>query len=250
MMYVALGLFALILGSFFTMLIYRLPLMIAGQNISPITPKRSQCPHCGSDLSFSMLIPIFSYIWYKGSCKYCHTPISKLYPLVELLTVCITLGMYVALGLSYELAFWLVFSYALLIIFFTDATKYIVPDVVVYPVLWLGVLYHLWYGDVTASIYGVIVGYISLWIIYWGYTLLTTKEGMGHGDFKFFALIGAWLGWQSLSAVMAIASLCALVYYFARFRNPPTVLPLASYMSIAVVIMQLGREFKILSGLL
>ncbi len=249
MIYIALSIIGLILGSFFTMLIYRLPLMIAGQSISPIRPMRSQCPHCGSSLSFSMLIPVLSYLWYQGSCKYCHTPISKLYPLIELLTLGITLGMYLVLGLSYELLFWLVFSYALLIIFFTDITKYIVPDVVIYPVLWLGVLYHLWYGDVTASIYGVIIGYMSLWLIYWVYKLFTTKEGMGHGDFKFFALIGAWLGWQSLSMVMAIASICALVYYLALLRNPPTMLPLASFMSIAVVLMQLGQEFGMISEL-
>jgi prepilin signal peptidase PulO-like enzyme (type II secretory pathway) len=222
-MIILLIIFSAIIGSFLNMLIYRLPLMLSRENISPLNPKRSICPHCGHTLTLKDLVPIISFLSTKGKCRYCKNKINISYLLVEIISVISTIIIYYFIGLNYELLFFLTLNYALITLFFTDYKHQLLPDIITLPILWLGIIYHLIYGSLEVSVIGAILGYVSLWSVFWLFKLITKKEGMGYGDFKLFALIGAWFTWQALHLIILIAAILGIVYFmiFIRQKNTP-----------------------------
>jgi len=221
-------LLGLVVGSFLNVVIYRLPIMLErtwrreceeflGSNISGngaqeefnlIVP-RSRCPHCGHGIGAFENIPVLSYIFLGGKCVQCKSPISLRYPLVEIITASISLVVAWKLGPSLQTLWALPLSWGLVCLSAIDIDRRLLPDSITLPFLWLGLLLGLFdvFADTRSSIIGAMAGYLSLWLVFHVFKLLTGKEGMGYGDFKLLALLGAWLGWQSLLLVMLLSSL-------------------------------------------
>jgi len=215
----------LVMGSFLNVVIYRLPRMLERQwrqqyaelhgetfEISPrfniVTP-RSFCPQCGHKITALENIPIASYLILKGLCSQCRTAISPRYLIIEALTSVIS-GL-IAWHFGYGLAAFaaLVFAWSMIALAFIDLDTQLLPDDITLPLLWGGLLVNLNDGftDIHSAIIGAVAGYLALWSIYWCFKLVTGKEGMGCGDFKLLAVIGAWLGWQMLPLVILLSSL-------------------------------------------
>jgi leader peptidase (prepilin peptidase)/N-methyltransferase len=219
------GVLGLLIGSFLNVVVYRLPKMmerqwehecaeLSGKELPEAAPfnlmvPRSRCPHCGHKIAWYENIPVISYLALRGACSSCKAPISIRYPLVELATgglffFCIwqwggTMTGYVACA----------FSACLLTLALIDWDTTLLPDDLTLPLLWLGLISAaLQWIPVTlqASLWGAVAGYMSLWLVYWAFKLITGKEGMGYGDFKLFAALGAWFGWQTLIPIILIAS--------------------------------------------
>jgi leader peptidase (prepilin peptidase) / N-methyltransferase len=252
------GIFGLLIGSFLNVVIHRLPIMmerewqaqcaeLAGNTVpntepfSLVTP-RSRCPHCGHLIGALENIPVFSYLLQKGSCKGCGKHISLRYPLVEVLTG-LTFG-YAAwrFGFSLAGAGAMLFLSIMIALTFIDADTQLLPDDLTLPLLWAGLLINLFHTFTTLpnAVVGAAVGYLALWSVYWLFKLATGKEGMGYGDFKLLAAIGAWLGWPMLPLVILLSSLVgaiigiALIVLAKRGRNVP--MPFGPYLAIAGVI--------------
>ncbi len=219
----------LMLGSFLNVVIYRLPKMLErewrqqcaelrGEQMEALpvfnlaTP-RSNCPQCGYKISILENIPILSYFFLRGRCANCHTRISLRYPLIEALTgVC---SGFVAwhFGFSAMAFAALIFVWAMIVLAFIDLNTQLLPDSITQPLLWTGLILNLHNGftDIHSSVIGAVAGYLALWSVYWLFKLTTGKEGMGYGDFKLLAAIGAWLGWQLLPLVILFSSLVGAV---------------------------------------
>ncbi|MES2499336.1 MAG: A24 family peptidase [Pseudomonadota bacterium] len=231
--------FGLMVGSFLNVVIHRLPIMMENAeelyfqqrqalaaNLSeaelsalPQPPKynivtpRSACPKCGHKIGVLENIPIISYLVLGGKCKGCKTKISMRYPLIEALTgALIGLAAYIY-GYSSATLFIFVFIFALIALTFIDLDTFLLPDDIVLPLLWLGLLFNLnnGFADLESAVIGAMAGYMILWLIFWLFKLVTGKEGMGYGDFKLLAAIGAWFGWQILPAVILLSSLVGAV---------------------------------------
>lgn len=219
----------LLIGSFLNVVIHRLPKMmerdwqvscldLQGQ-ATPDQPRynlvipRSACPSCGHAISAWENIPVISYLCLRGKCKACQAPISARYPLVELLTGGLAYAVAVQYGYSALTLFALVFVFALVALTFIDFDTQLLPDDITLPLLWLGLLVNLQAGftDITSAVIGAMAGYLVLWCVYWLFKLVTGKEGMGYGDFKLLAAIGAWFGWQLLPAVILLSSVVGSV---------------------------------------
>ncbi|MFD0913196.1 prepilin peptidase [Methylophilus luteus] len=219
----------LLVGSFLNVVIHRLPKMmerewhancldLQGKDV-PEQPKynlvvpRSSCPHCGHMIGALENIPVISYLFLRGRCKACKAPISIRYPLVEALTGALSLAVAVQYGYSPLTLFALVFVIALVALTFIDFDTQLLPDDITLPLLWLGLLINLNNGftDITSAVVGAMAGYLVLWAVYWLFKLVTGKEGMGYGDFKLLAAIGAWFGWQLLPAVIMLSSVVGSV---------------------------------------
>lgn len=214
----------LMVGSFLNVVIHRLPKMmerewhnncleLQGKEV-PEQPKytiatpRSACPKCGHQITAMENIPIISYLILGGKCKGCKTKISMRYPLVEALT-----GAFLGLvaykyGYTSTTLFAWIFTLALITLTFIDFDTQLLPDDIVLPLLWLGLLFNLNTGftDLKSAVIGAMAGYLILWSVYWLFKLVTGKEGMGYGDFKLLAAIGGWFGWQLLPAVILLSS--------------------------------------------
>ena len=226
----AAGVFGLILGSFLNVVIYRLPKILErqwrrecaelsgsplpeGEPFNLMVP-RSHCPHCGHRIAWYENIPIFSYLFLRGRCSGCHAPISPRYPLIELFT-----GLCFAFcgwrwGWTPTTLAWCGFSAALITLTMIDWDTTLLPDDITLPLLWGGLLASLLGWTATplrAALWGATAGYLSLWLIYQIFKLLTGKEGMGYGDFKLFAALGAWLGVDALIPVILPASISGLI---------------------------------------
>ena len=222
--------FGLIVGSFLNVVIHRLPKMmerewhnncleLQGKEI-PETTKytlaqpRSACPNCGHKITALENIPVISYFFLlRGKCSGCKTAISMRYPLIEALT-----GVLVGLvswkfGYTSMTLFAWIFTFALITLTFIDFDTQLLPDDITLPLLWLGLLFNLSHGfaDLKSAVIGAMAGYLILWSIYWAFKLITGKEGMGYGDFKLLAAIGAWFGWQLLPAVILLSSVLGAV---------------------------------------
>ena len=225
------GIIGLMAGSFLNVVIHRLPKMLARewqQQCAELNGKevesaprynllvpRSACPHCGHPISALENIPVISYLILRGKCKGCGAAISLRYPVVEgvsaLLSACV--AWHFGFGLAAVAALLLV--WALLVLTCIDFDTQLLPDDITLPLLWLGLLFNL-NGtfvnvDLHSAVMGAVVGYLALWSIYWLFKLITGKEGMGYGDFKLLAAIGAWLGWQMLPLVIMLSSLVGAV---------------------------------------
>jgi len=223
---------SLAVGSFLNVVIYRLPVMLerqwrsqAREILQPeqlaektepfnLMVPRSRCPGCGHLITVWQNIPIFSWLFLKGRCSNCDTPISLRYPGVELLTTVCSLAVIIAMGYTWLGLVALLYTWALVALTFIDYDTQLLPDQITLPLLWLGLLTNLFGGitDLGSGVLGAAAGYLSLWGIYWVFKLITGREGMGYGDFKLFAAIGAWLGWQILPVTILIASALGLLY--------------------------------------
>lgn len=255
-----LGLLGLLVGSFLNVVIYRLPKMMEHRwalecaelsNSVPATEEpelarfnlmvpRSRCPQCGHAIQWFENIPVLSYVALRGKCRACHTGISARYPAVEV--VCAALFAWCGWhwGLNWTGAAWCGFSAALLTLACIDWDTTLLPDDITLPLLWAGLCAAgLGLIDTTLpdALWGAVAGYLSLWLVYWAFKLTTGKEGMGYGDFKLYAALGAWLGWQSLIAVILMASLIGAaigigIKLFSQLREGGYV-PFGPFLAIA-----------------
>jgi leader peptidase (prepilin peptidase) / N-methyltransferase len=232
------GLLGLLIGSFLNVVIYRLPKMMekqwaaevaefkgeavlsestsesASESTFNLMLPRSSCPKCGHQILWYENIPIVSYLFLRGKCSSCKTPISLRYPAVELITGALFFFSIWRWGVTPTGFAWCGFSAALVALCMIDWDTTLLPDDITLPLLWAGLLLAaLKITNVTleSSIWGAAAGYFSLWLIYWIFKLITGKEGMGYGDFKLFAALGAWFGWQALIPIILMASVIGAV---------------------------------------
>jgi leader peptidase (prepilin peptidase)/N-methyltransferase len=224
------GLFGLLIGSFLNVVVYRLPKMMERQwaaecaelsgKASPeqapfnLMVPRSRCPHCGHPIAWYENIPVVSYLVLGGKCSVCKAPISVRYPLVEATTGGLFFFCAWMYGAGPTGLAWCAFSAALLALALIDWDTTLLPDDLTLPLLWLGMIAAAlrWTPvSLNASLWGAVAGYTSLWLVYWGFKLVTGKEGMGFGDFKLFAALGAWFGWQTLIPIILMASVIGAV---------------------------------------
>jgi leader peptidase (prepilin peptidase)/N-methyltransferase len=220
----------LLIGSFLNVVIYRLPIMMQRewrcdclefleQPSETSTEKfdlnmpRSRCGECGHAISALENIPILSYMALKGKCRACKTPISMRYPLVELLTGLISLIIGWHFGVSLQALAGLFLSWFLIAASGIDLGHKLLPDTITLPLMWLGILLSLFnvFIDLETSVIGAIAGYLCLWSIFIMFKLVTGKEGMGHGDFKLLAALGAWCGWKMLLVIVLTSSLVGAI---------------------------------------
>ena len=248
----------LIVGSFLNVVIHRLPQImqrawrqqcaemvaqdLPAEEALSLSHPRSRCPHCGHPISALENIPILSYLALRGRCRACSKAISVRYPLVEGLS-----------GLLSGLAAWhfgpglagmaaLLFIWAMIALSGIDFDTQLLPDDITLPLLWLGLLFNITgtFVDLKSAVIGAVAGYLALWCVYWGFKLATGKEGMGYGDFKLLAAIGAWFGWQLLPLTILLSSLVgavvgiALIVVAGRGREVP--IPFGPYLAAAGIL--------------
>ena len=238
-----LGLLGLLVGSFLNVVIHRLPKMMelhwaaecaelqphntpvgdtAAAAVEPfnLMVPRSRCPRCNTEIKAHQNIPLLSWLLLGGKCAHCRAPISVRYPVVELVTAALSAVVALRFGWQWQTLFLLVFTWALVALTVIDIDHTLLPDVITLPLLWLGLLCSLgWHAglmppaptDPVSAIVGAAAGYLVLWSVYWLFKLATGKEGMGYGDFKLLAAIGAWLGWQMLPVTLLLSSVVGAV---------------------------------------
>ncbi len=225
-----LGVLGLLIGSFLNVVIYRLPVMLeaqwkaecadmTGNQLPPAAPfnlmvPRSRCQQCGQQLGWLENIPVLSYLFLRGKCHHCKTPISLRYPAVELATGALFFYCGWHWGATPTALLWSGFAAALLALAMIDWDTTLLPDDITLPLLWAGLIaaaLGLTQVTLTDALWGSVGGYMSLWLVYWGFKLVTGKEGMGFGDFKLFAALGAWFGWQALIPIILMASVIGAV---------------------------------------
>ncbi len=250
----------LIVGSFLNVVIYRLPRRmerelqdaceeLAGKE-TEYQPNRwfglaylmsppSTCLSCGHRIKAWENIPVVSWLLQKGKCTSCGTRLSVQYPVVELLTAVLSLAVAWHFGFSWQALAALLLTWSLIAMSVIDIKLQLLPDVLILPLIWLGLMLNLngWFTDIESAIYGAVAGYLSLWFIFHLFLLITGKEGMGYGDFKLFALFGAWLGWQMLpqillvSAVVGAISGLGMILFLGRDKAVP--IPFGPYLAAA-----------------
>jgi leader peptidase (prepilin peptidase)/N-methyltransferase len=249
-------LLGLLIGSFLNVVVYRLPIMMQrdwseqAREILEQPPEKStevfnlvlpnsQCPHCAHEIKPWENIPVVSYLLLRGKCSSCKAHISLRYPLVEL--TCGLLSAYIAwhFGYTWQTAGMLVLTWGLLAMSLIDTDHQLLPDSLVLPLLWLGLILNTFglFTSLEDALWGAVAGYLSLWSVYWLFKLITGKEGMGYGDFKLLAMLGAWGGWQVLPLTILLSSLVGAVLglIMLRLRNAETStpIPFGPYLAIA-----------------
>ncbi len=224
----------LCVGSFLNVVVHRLPIMLQRSfeaearevlELEAAEPPprynlmvpRSACPGCGHQIRAWENVPVISWLALRGSCSACGTSISARYPLVELATMLLTLIVVSQFGYTWASLWVCVFTWVLISATLIDADTMLLPDQLTYPLLWLGLLVNVsaTFVPLEHAVIGAAAGYLSLWSIYWLFKLLTGKEGMGYGDFKLLAALGAWLGWSALPTVVLLAAGSGLLYALA-----------------------------------
>jgi leader peptidase (prepilin peptidase)/N-methyltransferase len=273
-LWLSVALLGLLVGSFLNVVIYRLPVMMErewqqecnayfneqsceqGNDSQALTPElqsqeqeqqakfnlllpRSACPACGHQITALENIPVLSWLCLRGKCRSCQTAISARYPSIELLSALLSLAVAICVPYGIQLVSALILTWCLIALTFIDIDKMLLPDQITLPLLWLGLLINVNYAWVspTDAIIGAVVGYLSLWSVYWGFKLLTGKEGMGYGDFKLLAAFGAWFGWQSILAIVLLSSFAGAIIGISQIAlkkhvkgNP---IPFGPYLAIA-----------------
>ncbi len=253
------SLLGLAVGSFLNVVIYRLPVVMQrewrtqcaellehddapgtdGAEPFNLVVPRSRCPACGHHITALENIPLLSYLALRGRCSACGTAISLRYPAVEALTALLSAIVAWHFGFSWATAGALLLTWALVALTFIDLDEQLLPDGITLPVLWLGIGMNLFgvYTNLESSVIGAMAGYGVLWGVYQLFRLATRKEGMGYGDFKLLAMLGAWLGWQSLPVIVLLSSLVgavvgvSLILTRGHDRNVP--IPFGPYLSAA-----------------
>jgi leader peptidase (prepilin peptidase)/N-methyltransferase len=250
-------LLGLIVGSFLNVVIHRLPLMMerewrmqcaellgqpASDNDQPVLNlwrPRSRCPQCGDLISAVENIPLLSYALQRGRCAHCHTAISVQYPLVEAASGLLAGIVAWKFGFGWPAAAALIFTWILLAASVIDFRHQLLPDDLTLPLLWLGLGVALFglFADLPSAVMGAMAGYLALWLVYQGFRLLTGKEGMGFGDFKLLAALGAWTGWQYLITIVILSSLVGAVFGLAlilfRQRDRQIPMPFGPFLAAA-----------------
>ena len=251
---------SLIIGSFLNVVIYRLPKMMhnnwylecrefLADEVKNITPKKiteltlskpdSTCPKCQHKIRFYENVPVISWLFLKGKCSQCKNSISIRYPLVEATTALLSLVIANQYGVSVETLLLLILTWGLICLTLIDFDHMLLPDQIVMPLLWLGLLVNITgtFVPLSDAVIGAAVGYMSLFSVFWLFKLLTGKEGMGYGDFKLFALFGAWLGWQLLPILILMASVVGAIVGISLmlFKNHTReqAIPFGPYLAIA-----------------
>jgi leader peptidase (prepilin peptidase)/N-methyltransferase len=255
----------LMVGSFLNVVIHRLPkimeqewhnncLELQGKEIPAqisytLAKPRSACPKCGHKISALENIPVLSYLFLKGRCKGCNTPISPRYPLIELLTGTLIGLVSWKFGYTSMTIFAWMFTFALIALTFIDFDTQLLPDDITLPLLWLGLLFNLNFGftDIQSAVTGAVAGYLILWSVYWAFKIIRGKEGMGYGDFKLLAAIGAWFGWKLLPAVILLSSTLGAVIGIALIvltkRGKEVPMPFGPFLAIGgIAALFFGQE--------
>ena len=249
------GILGLLVGSFLNVVIYRLPIILErewteqcaelGDQASPpeavftLSRPRSACPHCGHAITALENIPVISYLFLAGKCKACRTPISIRYPIIEALSALMSVIIAWHFGFGWSAVGALLLSWALIALTFIDVDHQLLPDKITLPLIWLGLAFNLSgvYTDLHSSVIGAIAGYVSLWSIYHLFKLVTGKEGMGYGDFKLLAALGAWLGWQALPMIVLLSSfvgaLIGITLVLLKQHQREIPIPFGPYLAIA-----------------
>ncbi len=249
-------LYSLLIGSFLNVVILRLPARIEHDwklqanefleqpelDLKPppdLVFGRSACPHCGHQITALENIPLVSYLFLRGKCSNCSAPISAQYPVVEAVTALLSVIVAWRFGFTWAAGFAMALTWALVALSVIDIREQLLPDVITLPALWAGLLLNTAgvFTDLTSAVIGAAAGYLSLWLVYHLFKLVTGKEGMGYGDFKLLAVFGAWLGWQILPLVILLSSLVGavvgigLIIFAGKDRNIP--IPFGPYIAAA-----------------
>lgn len=248
----------LIVGSFLNVVIHRLPIILrrgwkndceeflAEENLNELPAGKynlaipgSHCPKCEKKITPVENIPLISYLFLGGKCSACKTKISLRYPIVELITGLITGFTIYQLGWNEQGFLAVVFGWSLIALTLIDADTQLLPDSITLPLLWLGILANSFgvYTDLHTSVYGAVAGYLSLWSVYWLFKIITGKEGMGYGDFKLLAALGAWMGWQSIPLIIILSAFVGAAVGIAgiilKGKNKETPIPYGPYLAAA-----------------
>ena len=248
----------LMVGSFLNVVIHRLPKMLEigwqqqcaelrGEQPAPSTPynlmvPRSACPQCNHAISAWENIPVISYLLLRGKCKGCGTAISPRYPIIEAISGMLCAYTAWSFGFGLAAAGALLLVWALLALTAIDFDTQLLPDDITLPLLWAGLLLNLFsvFTDLYSAVLGAVIGYLALWSVYWLFKLVTGKEGMGYGDFKLLAALGAWMGWQLLPLIILMSSLVGaivgifLIVALRHGRNIPN--PFGPYLACSGLI--------------
>ena len=249
---------SLAIGSFLNVVIHRLPKMLERQwrdelaelngQETATAPRynlmlpRSQCPGCGHQISALENVPVVSYLALRGKCAACKTRISPRYPLVEALTGALSGFIAWRYGFSWHTLAALFFVWSMIALAFIDLDTFYLPDDITLPLVWAGLLVNMGgvFVDLQSAVIGAVAGYLALWVVFWSYKLETGKDGMGYGDFKLLAAIGAWLGWKMLPVVILLSSFVgaivgiSLIVFARHGRNVP--IPFGPYLVLAGLI--------------
>ena len=260
---IVVGIVGLMIGSFLNVVIHRLPIMMErtwqqqceeflsedkdDEKQTPAkTPEKfnlimpgSKCPHCGHHIGPLENIPVISYLILRGKCSSCGQRISVRYPIVEAVTAILSVIVAWQFGFSWQTAAGLALTWALVALTMIDFDKQLLPDDITLPFLWIGLILAMngIFTDTHSSIIGAMAGYLSLWSFYWIFKILTGKEGMGYGDFKLLAALGAWFGWQLLPVIILLSSFVgavvgvSLILFLGRDKNIP--IPFGPYIATA-----------------
>jgi len=260
------ALLGLLVGSFLNVVIYRLPIMMqrewraqaleylecppesVGERFNLLLPN-SRCPHCDHQIRSWENIPLVSWLALRGKCSSCRAPISSRYPLVEV--ACGLLSGYVAwhFGFTWQAGAMLLLTWGLVAMSMIDIDHQLLPDSLVLPLLWLGLILNSFglFVSLESALWGAVAGYLSLWSVYWLFKLVTGKEGMGYGDFKLLAMLGAWGGWQVLPLTILLSSVVGAVLGTILLRmqraESSTPIPFGPYLAIAGWIALLWGEW-------
>ena len=250
------GLFGLIIGSFLNVVILRLPVMLermwrsecrewlggdapvdeAQEHFNLVKP-RSRCPHCGHMITALENIPVLSWLVLRGKCRECGARISIQYPLIELTSAAMAVTVAWYFGVTWQALAAMAFSWTLLALSAIDIRTQLLPDNMTLPLLWAGLALNLngQFTDIESAVLGAIFGYLSLWTVYQFFRLVTGKEGMGYGDFKLLAALGAWLGWQFLPLIIilsaVVGTVVGLTLIIARGRDRNVPIPFGPYLA-------------------
>lgn len=245
------------IGSFLNVVIYRLPTMMqqdwhnqcrelleiepqnSGQQPFNLIFPGSNCPYCHHKIAVLENIPILSYLYLKGYCKSCNHKISIQYPVVEILTAVFSAYIAWHYGFSLQALFALLLTWTLICLSVIDLQHSLLPDDITLPFMWLGLAGNIFsvFTDIYSSLIGAMLGYTTLWLIFMSFKLITGKEGIGHGDFKLLALLGAWLGWQMLPVIILLSSITAslagiiMIVFLGRERT--SAFPFGPYLALA-----------------
>jgi leader peptidase (prepilin peptidase)/N-methyltransferase len=248
----------LLVGSFLNVVIYRLPLMMERewqqecrlileidseptqqQDTFNLAQPNSHCPGCNIAIKPWQNIPVLSYLFLKGKCANCSTKISIRYPIIEAASGILSGVIAWQLGAPYAVLAALFFTWCLISLTMIDADHKLLPDQITLPLLWAGLLVNSFalFVPLADAFWGAVAGYLSLWSVYWGFKLLTGKEGMGYGDFKLLAALGAWMGWQAIPVIILLSSLVGAivgsVILVASKQGRNTALPFGPYLAAA-----------------